>query len=47
MENIYYKDETNESVNTLKDYLGEKDSGYIIANKKYKEWIDSYSKKLY
>ena len=22
VENIYYKDETNESVNTLKDYLG-------------------------
>ena len=42
-ENIYYKDETNESVNTLKDILGE-DSGYIIANKKYKEWISSYSK---
>jgi len=42
-ENIYYKDETNESVNTLKDILGE-DSGYIIANKKYKEWIQSYSK---
>lgn len=42
-ENIYYKDETNESVNTLKDILGE-DSGYIIANKKYKEWIESYSK---
>ena len=42
-ENIYYKDETNESVNTLKDILGE-DSGYIIANKKYKEWINSYSK---
>lgn len=43
VENIYYKDETNESVNTLKDILGE-DSGYIIANKKYKEWIQSYSK---
>jgi len=43
VENIYYKDETNESVNTLKDILGE-DSGYIIANKKYKEWIESYSK---
>lgn len=42
-ENIYYKDETNESVNTLKDILGE-ESGYIIANKKYKEWINSYSK---
>lgn len=42
-ENIYYKDETNSSINTLKDILGE-DSGYIIANKKYKEWIQSYSK---
>lgn len=42
-ENIYYKDETNSSINTLKDILGE-DSGYIIANKKYKEWIHSYSK---
>lgn len=42
-ENIYYKDETNESVNILKDILGE-DSDYIIANKKYKEWINSYSK---
>jgi len=42
-ENIYYKDETNESINTLKDILGE-DSGYIIANKKYKEWLESYSK---
>jgi len=42
-ENIYYKDETNESVNTLKDILGE-DADYIIANKKYKEWINSYSK---
>ena len=39
-ENIYYKDETNESVNTLKDILGE-ESEYIIANKK---WINSYSK---
>ena len=36
-ENIYYKDETNESVNTLKDILGE-ESEYIIANKKYKKW---------
>ena len=43
VENIYYKDETNESINTLKDILGE-DSGYIIANKKYKEWLESYSK---
>ena len=42
-ENIYYKDETNESVNTLKDILGE-ESEYIIANKKYKKWINSYSK---
>lgn len=42
-ENIYYKDETNESVESLKDILGE-DAGYIIMNKKYKEWIESYSK---
>lgn len=43
VKDIYYNDETNESINTLKDILGE-DSGYIIANKKYKEWINSYSK---
>ena len=42
-ENLYYNDDTNRSINTLKDILGE-DSGYIIANKKYKEWINSYSK---
>ena len=42
-ENIYYNDKTNESVECLKDILGES-SEYIIANKKYKEWIESYSK---
>jgi len=42
-ENIYYKDETNESVASLKDILGE-DAGYIIMNKKYKDWITSFSK---
>lgn len=42
-ENIYYKDETNESVESLKDILGE-DAGYIIMNKKYKDWITSFSK---
>tara|TARA_B100000686_G_scaffold347725_1_gene437048 strand:- start:637 stop:1026 length:390 start_codon:yes stop_codon:yes gene_type:complete len=42
-ENIYYKDETGESIDSLKDILGE-DSEYIIANKKYKQWIHSYSK---
>ena len=42
-ENIYYKDETDESVESLKDILGE-DAGYIIMNKKYKQWITSFSK---
>ena len=42
-ENIFYKDETNTSQETLKDIVGE-DVGYIIANKKYKKWISSYSK---
>jgi hypothetical protein len=42
-EKIYYNDKTNESVECLKDILGES-SEYIIANKKYKEWIESYSK---
>lgn len=42
-EKIYYDDETDESINSLKDIFGE-DSGYIIANKKYKKWINSYSK---
>tara|TARA_Y100001936_G_scaffold232303_1_gene257105 strand:- start:2481 stop:2870 length:390 start_codon:yes stop_codon:yes gene_type:complete len=42
-ENIFYKDETNSSQETLKDIVGE-DFGYIIANKKYKQWISSYSK---
>ena len=42
-ENIYYNDEFDESIHSLKDILGE-DSEYIIANKKYKKWINSYSK---
>ena len=42
-ETIFYKDETNTSQETLKDIVGE-DVGYIIANKKYKKWISSYSK---
>ena len=42
-ENVYYKDEFDESIHSLKDILGE-DSEYIIANKKYKKWINSYSK---
>ena len=42
-ENIFYKDETNTSQETLKVIVGE-DVGYIIANKKYKKWISSYSK---
>ena len=42
-ENIYYNDEFDESIHSLKDILGE-DSEYIIANKKYKQWINSYSK---
>ena len=43
-ENIYYHDEFDESIDSLKDIFGEEDSGYIIANKKYKKWINSYSK---
>jgi hypothetical protein len=42
-EKIYYKDEFDESIHSLKDILGD-DSEYIIANKKYKQWINSYSK---
>ena len=42
-EKIYYNDEFDESIHSLKDILGE-DSEYIIANKKYKQWINSYSK---
>ena len=40
---VYYKDESDESIHSLKDIFGE-DAGYIIANKKYKQWIPSYSK---
>ena len=40
---VYYKDESDESIHSLKDIFGE-DAGYIIANKKYKQWIHSYSK---
>ena len=39
-ENIYYNDEFDESIHSLKDVLGD-DSEYIIANKKYKQWINS------
>ena len=42
-EKIYYNDEFDESIHSLKDILGD-DSEYIIANKKYKQWINSYSK---
>ena len=40
---VYYKDESDESIHSLKDIFGE-DAGYIIANKKYKQWNHSYSK---
>jgi hypothetical protein len=42
-EEIFYNDESGESIDSLKDILGE-ESDYIIANKKYKAWIGSYSK---
>ena len=42
-EKIYYNDRFDESIHSLKDILGE-DSEYIIANKKYRQWIHSYSK---
>ena len=42
-EDVFYNDESWESINSLKDILGD-DAGYIIANKKYKGWIGSYSK---
>ena len=40
---IFYNDESGESINSLKDILGE-EADYIISNKKYKAWIGSYSK---
>ncbi len=42
-EKIYRNDKSNESIESLQSILGD-DAGYIIANKKYKEWIHSYSK---
>ena len=42
-EKIYRNDKSNESIESLQSILGD-DAGYIIANKKYKQWIHSYSK---
>jgi len=42
-EKIYRNDKSNESIESLQSILGD-DAGYIIANKKYKQWIQSYSK---
>lgn len=42
-EKIYCNDKSNESIESLQSILGD-DAGYIIANKKYKQWIHSYSK---
>ena len=40
---IFYNDESGESIDSLKDILGG-EADYIISNKKYKAWIGSYSK---
>lgn len=42
-EKIYRNDKSNVSIESLQSILGD-DAGYIIANKKYKQWIHSYSK---
>tara|TARA_B100000427_G_C15295569_1_gene501658 strand:- start:1 stop:390 length:390 start_codon:yes stop_codon:yes gene_type:complete len=42
-EKIYRNDKSNESIESLQSILGD-DAGYIITNKKYKQWIHSYSK---
>tara|TARA_Y100000996_G_C22417773_1_gene600072 strand:+ start:338 stop:760 length:423 start_codon:yes stop_codon:yes gene_type:complete len=42
--NIYYKDTSNESCETVRDVLDEDEFNYIQVNEAYKRWISQYSK---